>query len=57
MKTVTAVVRQKKIAQMEVIRDSIIRKGSTEAQIIVGRTPRERTEAQIIVGRTPRERR
>ena len=45
-----------KIAQMEVIRE-IIRKGSTEAQIIVGRTPRERTEAQIIVGRTPRERR
>ena len=42
MKTVTAVVRQKKIAQMEVIRDSIIRKGSTEAQIIVGRTPKER---------------
>ena len=41
MKTATAAVRQNKIAQMEVIRE-IIRKGSTKAQIIVGRTPKER---------------
>lgn len=41
MKTATAAVRQNKIAQTEVIRE-IIHTGSTKAQIIVGRTPRER---------------
>jgi len=41
MKIATEAVRQNKIAQVEVIR-GIIRKGSTKAQIIVGRTPRER---------------
>ena len=41
MKTATAAVRQNKIAPMEVIRE-MIRKGSTKAQVTVGRTARER---------------